>query len=162
MNWLGDIVQRHVTSSDTLLDLGCGIMFPSDEVTCKAIVGVDVFPRYLEHIRDRCCTIRLGLDETDRFADNSYDVVICLDVLEHLDKPLAITVLRECIRICRKFAIVFTPVEFSDNEQEEEGAWGLGPNEYQRHVCLITSTDLSYHGYKVTEINDGLLGVFSK
>ena len=162
MNWLGEIIQKNVEPEDTVLDLGCGIMFPSDELVCQSIVGVDIFPKYLDHIKNKFCTVRIGLDETDRFMNESYDVVICIDVVEHLDKDLALHLLYECRRICRKKAIIFTPIEFNNNEQNEEGAWGLGINVYQEHQCLITSAELEEGGYEVTSFNDGLLGIWSR
>lgn len=162
MNWLGEIVQNYVGPEDTLLDLGCGIMGATAGISAKSVLGVDIFPTYLTHIRTRYPTVILGMEETGRFVDQSYDVVICLDVVEHLEKELAIRVLGECPRICRKSALIFTPKVLHDNEQPEGGAWGMGENEYQKHRCLITADELTANGYSVVEHGEGLLGIFNK
>ena len=162
MNWLGEMVQSHVTKYDTVLDLGCGIMMPTDDLRCKNITGCDLFERYLDHIKDKFNTIKLGLDETDRFMDNSYDIVICLDVVEHLERELALKVLDEVKRICRKKAIIFTPKLFDKNEQPKDGAWGLGENHLQNHLCQVTANDLNIRNYKTSLEKGGYFGVYSK
>jgi len=71
LNWLGEIIQNYVDKSDTVLDLGCGIMQATTDViekhpslsfrqklkgkmaipsilNCKMIVGVDIWKEYLE------------------------------------------------------------------------------------------------------------------
>lgn len=161
MNWLGELVQREIQASDTVLDLGCGIMQATDGLLALSILGVDVFPKYLDHIKEKHQTVRISLDETDRFMDKSYDVVICLDVVEHLPKELALKILDECKRICRRKAIIFTPLEFDDNTKAVENSWDLGYNEHQKHICQITKQEFRTHGYHVIKTDDyNLLGVY--
>ena len=134
---------------DTVLDLGCGIMGATKGLVCKSILGVDLFSRYLEELKYDYQTLQLSVTETVAFLDKSYDVVTCIDVVEHLDKDDALTVIKECIRICRRTAIVYTPRVFQENYQPEGGAWGLGENTYQLHKCIITKEELEEAGYKV-------------
>ncbi len=159
MNWLGNLIQKEINPDDTILDLGCGIMIGYDGLICKNILGTDIWKPYLNVIKDKVDTIEVGMSETFRFMDNSYDVVICLDVIEHLDYDLAIKVLEECKRICRKKAIIYTPKEFKDNHQDEDGAWGLGDNVFQNHLCLVDKQDLRSRGY-TTKDHDGWYGVY--
>jgi len=162
-NWLGDIVEKHLEYTDTVLDLGCGIMQATDDMKCYVIVGVDIWDRYLDYTKTVWPTVKLDMSETDRFMDESYDVVICLDVVEHLDKELALKVIDECKRICRKKAIIYTPDKFFDNHQKEEGAWGMGGNPLQNHKCLILKQELEQRGYIVTNpIAEGWLGVYTR
>lgn len=163
MNWLGQTVQKEINLDDTVLDLGCGIMQATDGLQAKSILGVDVFPAYLEAIKDRYQTILLSLGETWRFMDDSFDVVICLDVIEHLPKDLALKILSECRRICRKKAIIFTPSEFNDNAQAIQNSWNLGYNEHQKHLCQITRVEFRQNGYHVIKTDDNsFLGVYTK
>lgn len=167
MNWLGEIVQSLVTDNDTVLDLGCGIMQATIDLQCKSIVGVDIFPRYLEEIKHLHSTMHLSVTESCVFLDQSYDVVTCLDVLEHLEKSEALQTVRECKRICRKAAILYTPQVFRANYQSPGGAWGLGDNIYQLHRCILLREELESEGYKVSvpELNnptESMLAVYER
>lgn len=161
MNWLGELIQTEITEKDTVLDLGCGIMIGYDELKYKSILGVDIWAKYLDNIKHKKNTVMLGMTDTHRFMDDSYDVVICLDVVEHLDYDLALKVLDECKRICRKKAIVFTPIEFKPNHQNEGGAWNLGDNVFQNHLCVVSKNDMQLRGYNVTkQMGEGWLGIY--
>ena len=154
MNWLGRLIQEELDPDrDTVLDIGCGIMQASDDMKCRIIVGCDFFPKYLNHIKNLHPTVKISASELDRFMDESYDVVICLDVVEHLEKDLALRVISELKRIARKKAIIYTPSEFKDNKLAVDDAWGLGYNEAQEHKCLITSHELRGMGYKCDNDN---------
>jgi 2-polyprenyl-3-methyl-5-hydroxy-6-metoxy-1,4-benzoquinol methylase len=154
MNWLGELIQKDVTSNDTVLDLGCGIMSATDGMICKSVLGVDVFEKYLNHIKSDYNTVRLSMNETDRFMDKSYDIVLCLDVLEHLDHELSKHILNECVRIARKKVIIFTPSIHKDNSDAENNAWGLGKCSYQKHISVTDINDLLTLGFKVKDPMD--------
>ena len=160
MNWLGEIIQEKVGLDDTLLDLGCGIQQAVDEVKAKTILGVDIWDVYLNIVKDRINTVRILMSELDRFMDKSYDVVICLDVVEHLDKELALKVIDECKRIARKRAIIYTPSEFKDNMESISNSWDLGENPYQKHLCVINTDDFESRGYSTEIVTDN--GIFAE
>lgn len=162
-NWLGELIQKEITMNDTVLDLGCGIMSATDEIKAKSILGVDIWDKYLNHIKDKFQTVKLSMGETDRFMDKSYDVVLCLDVLEHLPLFTALKVLDECKRIARKKVIIYTPSIHKDNSPAEKDAWGLGECKYQEHICVISKDDLISRGYIISDpMNDkSHYGVFN-
>ena len=163
MNWLGKLVQRNIQSDDSILDLGSGIMQATDELNAKHILGVDIFDNYLNHIKHKFLTVKLNMNETDRFMDDSYDIVLCLDVIEHLEKQLALHIISECKRICRKRAIIYTPHKFDDNKKAVPNSWGLGENPLQEHLCHIYLKDLESEGYSVSNpVDEGYLGVYIK
>jgi len=114
------------------------------------MLGVDIFVNYLEEIKYQYPTIHLSVTETAVFLDDSYDIVICTDVVEHLEREAALKLLYECTRVCRRTAIVYTPITFRNNQQPDGGAWGLGDNDYQLHRCIVTKEELERAGYKVT------------
>jgi cyclopropane fatty-acyl-phospholipid synthase-like methyltransferase len=151
MNWLGDLIQTEITDKDTVLDLGCGIMSATDGLTCKSVLGVDVWKRYLEHIKDRYQTVMISMEETGRFLNKSYDVVLCLDVLEHLEKNLALKIIDECKRIARNKVIIYTPSVHKDNSSAEKDAWGLGECPYQKHISVIDVDDFTSRGFRVKD-----------
>ena len=164
MNWLGEKIQNHIEPTDTVLDLGCGIMGATDDLKCKVILGCDVWYPYLEKICHLWPTVKVRMNELDRFVDNSYDVVLCLDVLEHLDKGIAVQALEEMKRICRKKVIIYTPRLFQTNEESVENAWNLGYNPHQKHICQIEIPLLNEFGYKteIMDVDGGILGIYTK
>ena len=164
MNWLGELVQREIAESDIVLDLGCGIMQAIKGLKCKNILACDIWAPYLEQLKTEFQTVQIDMSELNRFIDNSYDVVICLDVVEHLEKALALNVLDELKRVCRKKAIVYTPRIFKYNLDAIDNAWGLGHNPHQQHKCLVKIYELRDRGYTVDVVGEdnGLLGVYSK
>ncbi len=155
MNWLGELVQKNVNLDDTVLDLGCGIRHTIDGLQCKSYLGCDIWMKYLEQVKEKHMIIHLDITkELERFPDKSYDVVLCLDVLEHVELEQAEYILSNMKRICRKKAIIFTPSEFKSNETAAEDAWGLGECKFQYHKCLIPIDLLQSKGFTVRQKNE--------
>ena len=172
MNWLGAIIQNYINSSDVVLDIGCGIMQATTDVIekhpkpsifeklkgkktipanldCKMMVGVDIWGKYLEKNKDRYVVLKTNVENTGIFLDNSFDVVISLDVLEHIEEETSIRLLNEMERIARKKVIIYTPKQFELNEKNEENAWEMGENPFQLHKSLIKPEIFEKRGYKV-------------
>ena len=160
MNWLGKLVQRKINQEDTVLDLGCGIQQSNDRIRAKSILGADIWDVYLNEIKDNIQTVKISMSELDRFMDKSYDIVICLDVVEHLEKDLALKVIDECKRICRKRAIIYTPSEFKDNVESIPNSWNLGENPHQKHLCVLNTDDFELRGYNTERVTDD--GIFAE
>ena len=106
------LTRRHVGSENQLklLDIGCGTGTNLETLQDYGTVhGMDVSPIALSHCRDR------GIDRICRgdaahlpFRDNLFDIVIGVDVLEHLEDDDA--ALREIHRVCRPRAILIAIV----------------------------------------------------
>ena len=149
-NWLGELISKELTDKDSILDIGCGIMSATDGLNNK-ILGADIWNVYLDHIKDRFPTVKISMSETDRFMDGSYDVVLCLDVLEHLEYNLALKTLDECKRIARNKVIIYTPSIHKDNSSAEDNAWDLGECSYQKHISVLKIDDFISRGYIVSD-----------
>ena len=181
MNWLGDLAQRHISENDSVLSLGCGICAEIDRVKCKDFLGVDIYQPYIDVLEKR--GIKAICQDVMSFEseENSYDVVLLLDVVEHLEKEKAVSIIESAKRICRKKVIVYTPQKFTDNEtqfwngqtgdvlkwlNEDSGSpyFGLGINKYQKHRSLFLEKELKEMGFSVsiTEIDNNLFCVFEK
>jgi ubiquinone/menaquinone biosynthesis C-methylase UbiE len=83
-----------------LLDIGCGwearfLLDVEHHIACG--VGIDFKAPFIQ--TEKLTTMCARLDETLPFADNSFDVVTMLAVLEHLDRPQ--NMLREISRVLR-------------------------------------------------------------
>lgn len=152
MNVLSRYLAEHITSTDRVLDLGCGVMNPTDKINCKSILGVDIFKNYLEFIKRDQQVILMKMDETNKFLDESFDIVLALDIVEHLEYPDAIRLIYECKRISRRKAIIFTPNVFEDNKINIE-AWGLGHNELQEHKCVVPPGILKEMGFTISDVD---------
>lgn len=158
------MVQKEIIESDLVLDLGCGIcqattgiLDGGNSIKCKSMLCVDIFPEYCFKIKDLFPTMMMDIKETYRFPTESYDVVLLLDVLEHLELDYVPSVLIDVKRITRKKVIIYTPVSFHTQPTD---SWGMSDNPLQQHKCLVTKEMLE--GFKLQEINDGWYGIWSK
>lgn len=192
MNWLGRIIQKEIMPNDLVLDLGCGIMQATTDVLdsgnvsikrkifdmfnykmnhslkgnlkCKMLLGCDIWDKYLQRTSERYPTVKLSMNELDKFIDNSYDVVLCLDVLEHLELDLAISTIGQMKRMARKKVIIYTPSEYDDNQEHVSNSWDMGNNQYQTHKSFLNPKLIENLGFKVTfpEPDKNTLGVYNK
>ena len=106
------LIGRHVGSENQLkvLDIGCGTGTNLEVLRDYGTVhGMDVSPLALSYCHDR------GIDRICRgdaahlpFQDNSFDVIIGVDVLEHLEDDGA--ALREIHRVCKPEALLIAVV----------------------------------------------------
>ncbi len=87
-SFLEQIVQssKLKVQNPKILDVGCGTG-GNLEMLAKfgAAEGVDVSDDALEFCKSKGLTVHKGLAESLPFADESFDVVTALDVIEHLD-----------------------------------------------------------------------------
>ncbi|MEQ9560262.1 MAG: class I SAM-dependent methyltransferase [Rhodospirillales bacterium] len=90
-------------SDYTLLDIGCRTKDLAKKLTgCRKYVGTDFDPG--EDIV--ACNIQEGLP----FEDNAFDIVVALDVLEHLDDPHR--VMPELFRVARQAVFISLPNQY--------------------------------------------------
>jgi len=152
VNWLGEIVSRGIRREDSVLDLGCGIMDATGRLSCKSHVGVDCFQPYLDRIGMPFVYGTLP-EAAAVFAAGSFDVVLLLDIVEHLEKEKAILLIAEAERIAAREVIVFTPN--GNCPQRGYDAWGLGDNAAQAHRCEFTKDELKQLGYECGIYSNG-------
>jgi len=162
MNFLGELCQKEIEKTDVVLDMGCGIMqatldmiptYPKTRLLCAELVGIDRFRKYLEVIKTQVSTVE-GDILSAPFREKSVDVILLLDVLEHLVPEDVSHVLRDTERIARKKIIVSTPFKWSENENIN--AYDLGENVLQRHKTIISPRFLAERGFDVKVVRFGL------
>ncbi|MGE3274347.1 MAG: class I SAM-dependent methyltransferase [Vicinamibacterales bacterium] len=100
-------VQRHFTAvvaewlrpGDRVLDLGCGPggFLLAAAPHCRAIVGVDIVPAFVERCREAIAEAGVSHAEAHLSADGlipceteSFDAVIMVDAIHHCDDPAAV------------------------------------------------------------------------
>lgn len=169
MNWLGELVGPHIKPTDFVLDVGCGILLPTGKL-CAVHIGLDIFPDYLEKISGEVPTM-LGQapQSLALFVDGSYDVVLLLDVLEHMTYAEAMQSIVMAQRIARRKVLAFTPE--GHIPQDGWDAWDMPHNPHQEHKCGLVVEDLEAAGFEVTRhpnVSDqagphtGLFGVWTR
>ena len=131
----------------TILDVACGLSLRSKYIPAKARVGVDIYEEYFKHIEsDVPYTIVKGDVRilTTLFPSKSFDVVIALDIVEHLDKEDAISMLAQCEQIARIAVIVETPEGFVPQDID---ILGYGGDTWQTHRSAWLLDDFTERGY---------------
>ncbi len=93
------------------LDVGCG-----DGITIRMvkpegeIIGVDIDAEMLKYAQEKRIATHVGnAEDLSMFDDEAFDLVTCLDTLEHLEHPTL--ALSEAYRVLRKrgFLVITTP-----------------------------------------------------
>lgn len=116
-------VREHVRKRDHVLDVGCGDKRYED-LRCRRMVSVDAW-------RKAQPDVLLDLEkESLPFEPVSFDVVLLLDVLEHLSHESAVRVLEQAEAIARRWILALTPLpEFwTENREPVENprCWWYG------------------------------------
>lgn len=82
------LVKKYATHT-TVLDLGCGTGLITKDLPGK-VFGVDLNPWNIERARTHCPNATLAVGNAEQplpFSPNTFDVVVCTDMLEHIDHP---------------------------------------------------------------------------
>ena len=100
--------------ADSALDAGCGegeAIARLGAVLPEAVSAVDVDERAIRTVRERFPSVDVTAQSLYKleFTDDAFDVVICLEVLEHLERPA--DAVRELARVARKHLLVSVPYE---------------------------------------------------
>jgi len=134
---------------ETVLDVGCGARSPLGDVpgTFRS-VGVDAYAPALEQSRRAGIHdgyLQQPVTELD-VPPGSYDAVIMLDLIEHLEPPEALELLARAERAARRRVIVSTPNGFVPQGD-------VGGNPFQAHRSGWTPADLEALGFRVRGTN---------
>ncbi len=114
------IFESELQNIETILDLGCGkdSILGKINKRLKYTVGVDIFKDYIEiskkkNIHDEYMLLNI-LDIDSKIPSNSFDCVILMDVIEHLEKVDGIKLIRKMKKIAKK-NYYFYPKWFSSS-----------------------------------------------
>lgn len=130
--------------SSSLLDVGCGRgEFLAAAPECYTdVLGIEFVEALVDYK-----LIHRGVATDLRLDDNSFDVVSCLDVLEHIPEEDTLGVLSELKRVARKHALIAV------NNQES-------PHRYGRQNIDLHITKKPYeewHGIFAEQFHPGIV-----
>lgn len=100
---------------ESILDVGCGEGFTLEKLRKakigKKLEGVDFLDRAIELGKKEHPKLKLkqGSIYDLKYKDNSFDLVICSEVLEHIDDPEK--GLQELVRVSKKYVLLSVPNE---------------------------------------------------
>ena len=107
--------ELHVLNPSTILDVGCGEGFALERIRTAGIgevlEGIDVRSDAIDVGRTlhSKLTLRIGNAYQLPYTDAAFDLVLCSEVLEHLDDPER--ALAELRRVAKKYCIISVPNE---------------------------------------------------
>ncbi|MDD5037926.1 MAG: methyltransferase domain-containing protein [Dehalococcoidales bacterium] len=153
LNTVGRLIDKEAR---TVLDVGCGKGEPMMAINRHQhylTVGIDVFEPYLRECRRQGIHHQYLLGDIRKlpFRDKSFDVVLCMEVLEHLERADGEKLLRDMERTARKQVLLTTPV----GKYQQESFEG---NPHQEHKYIWSPDEMQALGYKVTGIGWRNLG----
>lgn len=140
-------IERFLKGCKSVLDVGCGADSPLKRVRKTFYSeGVDIFEESISmskknkiHDAYKICDIR-KIDKI--YKKKSFDAVVALDVIEHLEKEESIGLIKKMEQIARKRVILLTPNGFYHQDPYDS-------NPYQVHRSEWKIKNLRNLGYKV-------------
>ena len=133
----------------TVLDVACGLSLKSKYIDCDLRLGVDIHVPYLERIESDVPYAVIVGDATklrETFLAKSFDVVLLLDIIEHVEKSQSHQLLRDAEEIARVAVVIETPNGFLPQNVD---ILGCGGDHWQTHRCGWTAPELKALGYHV-------------
>jgi SAM-dependent methyltransferase len=138
----------------SVLDVGCGLSLKSKFIGGHNTVrvGLDLHRPYLEAAREQNPNVSWIPVQADvaqlseLFLSNTFDLVLLLDIVEHLEKPQALKLLTDAEEIAKVAVAVETPKGFLPQDLD---ILGFEQHHLQTHRCGFEKEELEELGYKV-------------
>ena len=160
INTVYDYILEIVRPHHTVLDVGCGDKRFSKDLKCSKVVTLDAWEKVNPDVL-------IDLEKKDiPFPENSFDVVLMIDFVEHLDKERGKTIVQQAQNIAKECVIAFTPLFWSRNTENvnNPNLWCYG-NVYDLHKSLWSVDD--FEGWdqplvKAERLNKYFIGMWKK
>lgn len=149
-----------IGDEDTILDVGCGTKAISTAIMSGPVTTIDAWKPFNPDI-----WLDLAVISKLPCEDDSFDVALMLDVIEHLPKGRGFVVLKELKRVVRKFFVVLTPLWWDPNldcVQDPESPYY--ENHFDKHKSLWEPKD--FIGFErimnIGTLDNYFLGIWRK
>lgn len=155
---LKGIILKNSNKSSKIIDVGCGWGYILNDLP-KNTFGLDISKTLLSNLKNIVSTPLVCGDATRLpFKNNSTDVIICTDVLEHLHNPeLCVS---ECSRVLKQDGtfIVNVPNGYNLIEAIYDFVREDGYEHVQRFSFRKIKTLLENYGFKIKNVTTLSLG----
>jgi SAM-dependent methyltransferase len=133
--------------AQSILDVGCGQGGPMKFINRHKrfyTVGVDIFEPYMSEGKRQGIHDEYVLCDVRKlpFPRKSFDIVLCMEVLEHLEREAGLKLLASLEEIARKQVIISTPVGRYKQRPYDQ-------NPHQEHKTIWSPNELKRLGYQV-------------
>jgi len=140
-----------IGDTKTLLDVGCGSNSPVQFLSPKIkTTGIDAFEPSLNESKARKIHQEYVLDNVlsinNHFTPHSFETVVALDLIEHLKKGEAESLINKMESIATTKVVIFTPNGFLPQGE-------FANNTHQVHLSGWSVNDLRIRGYRVVGVN---------
>jgi ubiquinone/menaquinone biosynthesis C-methylase UbiE len=122
MSWRSSLLEKGLHQK-YVLDAGCGVGWMSIRFVQRAnhVVAIDLKPLHIKMAKTDYSNPNIEYMLMDvcnmGFPDNTFDVVILSEVLEHISPHLRLKALQECKRVTRKGGVLKGVVPFNPHKQ---------------------------------------------
>jgi ubiquinone/menaquinone biosynthesis C-methylase UbiE len=99
------------TNAKSVLDLGCGGGIITEKLKQKSnfVVGLDIARLPLESLREKDIAVTQADSLNLPFSDGSFDLIVATELIEHLTNSGRKKVLREIVRVTKKYILISVP-----------------------------------------------------
>ncbi len=141
------IVRHELSGTTLILDVACGSGIPMRTFNRDhryRVTGVDLFDEYLNEAKQSGVYDKIVKSDIRElpFPNRSFDVVIALHIIEHLEKDEGWSFARQLERIAKKKVIIATPIGFLQQD-------GYDDNLLQEHKSGWEPEEFHAMGYRV-------------
>ncbi|MDD5638907.1 MAG: methyltransferase domain-containing protein [Candidatus Pacebacteria bacterium] len=144
-------LERQLKGMESVLDLGCGKNSPLRNIKKDFYsIGIDLSKEDIKkskklkiHNEYRLMNV---LDIDKFFPEKSFDVIIALDLIEHLSKKEGRLLIQKMEKLARKKVIIFTPNGFVKQEATTN-------NPFQKHKSGWDCSEMKQLGYTCIGMN---------
>jgi len=135
--------------SESILDIGCGKGGPMENINKRGkfhTMGVDIFAPYLKECKAKGVHQEYVLCDIKNLPlrNKSFDIVLCIEGIEHLEKEDGRKLIQAMEKIARRQVIISTPVGVWRQKDIDKQL-----NPYQKYRAVWFPDELRSLGYKV-------------
>lgn len=138
---------KNLKGMKTVLDVGCGSCSPLAKIKKTFYsVGFDAYEPSIKKSKKIKIHDKYKLGDVksinNSFKSKSFDAVVALDIIEHLNRKEGLNLLENIEKIAKKKIIILTPCGFTDQDPYDN-------NPFQIHKSGWTVPDFEKKGYHV-------------
>lgn len=141
-------LEKETRGAQSLLDIGCNNKPQIKQVTrnIPRTIGLDIFQPALDKAKANQThsefVLADALEYLAKAESKSFDIILALDFIEHLEKDKGLWFLQQLERVAKKKAILFTPNGFLPQKPYEDNPW-------QEHKSGWSYKEMKGYGYRL-------------